>query len=347
MITAGKMVKRLFTFLPFCLFTFTLVSCGVDSDKFRLTGRLRNINQGEFWIYSPDGAIEGIDTILVRDGRFSYETELRIPSTFIIIFPNYSEQPVFAEPGQEVDIKGNASHMKEMLIKGTDDNDAMTELRMELNKLMPPEVPKAVGKFINENPKSLVSRYLFQRYFLSDPQANVEQAYVLVSAMQKEDPDDALLSKWKKELDGLRNGQLNSRLKDFTAKDLQGRNVSLADLKSKVNVITVWNTDNYEGMGILRQLQKKQNDVGDDLKILTICMEADLKACRLRLERDSITWHTICDPRLWNTPIIQQIGLSYIPDNILIDDKGKIIAHSLSQEELMKRIEKLLPKKEE
>ena len=163
MITAGKMVKRLFTFLPFCLFTFTLVSCGVDSDKFRLTGRLRNINQGEFWIYSPDGAIEGIDTILVRDGRFSYETELRIPSTFIIIFPNYSEQPVFAEPGQEVDIKGNASHMKEMLIKGTDDNDAMTELRMELNKLMPPEVPKAVGKFINENPKSLVSRYLFQR----------------------------------------------------------------------------------------------------------------------------------------------------------------------------------------
>ena len=129
-----------------------LSACGVDSNKFRLSGRLRNMNQAMFWVYSPDGAIEGLDTIQVHEGRFAYETELRVPATLIIIFPNFSEQPVFAEPGEEVDIKGDASHLKDMIIKGTDDNDAMTELRMDLNKLMPPEVPKAVAKFINENP---------------------------------------------------------------------------------------------------------------------------------------------------------------------------------------------------
>ena len=342
MITAGKMVKRLFTFLPFCLFTFTLVSCGVDSDKFRLTGRLRNINQGEFWIYSPDGAIEGIDTILVRDGRFSYETELRIPSTFIIIFPNYSEQPVFAEPGQEVDIKGNASHMKEMLIKGTDDNDAMTELRMELNKLMPPEVPKAVGKFINENPKSLVSRYLFQRYFLSDPQANVEQAYVLVSAMQKEDPDDALLSKWKKELDGLRNGQLNSRLKDFTAKDLQGRNVSLADLKSKVNVITVWASWNSQSTDIQRRLQRMKARNGDRLSVVSVCLNADVKNTKRNLERDSLPWKTICDGRMWQTPMLAKLGIADVPGNLILDQNGVVQARNLSPQKLEEKILQML-----
>ena len=31
----------------------------------------------------------------------------------------------------------------------------------------------------------------------------MEQAYVLTSAMQKEDPDDGQLTKWKKELEGL------------------------------------------------------------------------------------------------------------------------------------------------
>ena len=47
-----------------------LVSCGTENGKFRLEGRLRNINQGEFYVYSPDGAIEGLDTIPVREGRF-------------------------------------------------------------------------------------------------------------------------------------------------------------------------------------------------------------------------------------------------------------------------------------
>ena len=79
--------KRLAGALPFYLFTLLLLSCGVDSDKFRLEGRLRNIHQGEFWVYSMDGSIDGIDTIPVREGRFSYEIPLRSPSTLIVIFP--------------------------------------------------------------------------------------------------------------------------------------------------------------------------------------------------------------------------------------------------------------------
>ena len=327
-------VKR---FLPFYLFTFLLLfltSCGVDSNKFRFAGRLRNINQGMFWIYSPDGAIEGIDTIQVHEGRFSYETELRVPATFVVIFPNFSEQPVFAEPGEEVDIKGDASHLKEIIIKGTDDNDAMTELRMDLNELMPPEVPKAVGKFINENPNSRVSQYLLQRYFLADPQANLEQAYVLVSMMQKENPDDAQLTKWKQELEGLRNGQLNKRLADFSAKDVQGRSVSLNDLKSKVNVITVWASWNYQSTDIQRRLQRLKKTDGNKLSVVSVCLDADYKKCKESLERDSIPWKTICDGRMWQTPMLAKLGIADVPGNLILDDKGVVLARNLNPQKL-------------
>ena len=319
-----------------------LSSCGVDSNKFRLAGRLRNLNQGMFWIYSPDGAIEGIDTIQVRDGRFSYETELRVPATLIIIFPNYSEQPVFAEPGEEVDIKGNASQMKEMIIKGTDDNDAMTELRMELNELMPPEVPKAVAKFINENPKSRVSRYLLQRYFLTDPQANLEQAFVLVSLMQKEDPDDIQLTKWKQELEGLRNGQLNKKLPDFSAKDVKGRDVSPSDLKSKVNVITVWATWNYQSTDIQRRLQRMKKRNGDRLSVVSVCLDADYKNCKQTLERDSVPWKTICDGRMWQTPVLSKLGMADVPGNLVLDDKGVVQARNLNPQKLEEKILQML-----
>lgn len=74
-----------------------MVACGTESGKFRLEGRLRNINQGEFWVYSLDGGLVGIDTIPVRNGRFAYEMDLYDQSTLMLVFPNYSEQPVFAK----------------------------------------------------------------------------------------------------------------------------------------------------------------------------------------------------------------------------------------------------------
>ena len=130
------------------LLTFSLVSCGPGGNSFRIEGRLRHMNQGEFYVYSPDGGIKGIDTIKVHEGRFAYETMLRDPATFIIIFPNFSELAVFGEPGKAAEIKGDASHMKEMTVKGTNDNEEMTKIRMEINRLVPPQIPDAVEAFI-------------------------------------------------------------------------------------------------------------------------------------------------------------------------------------------------------
>ena len=149
-----------------------------------------------------------------------------------------------------------------------------------------------------------------------------------------------------KRIEGLSYLKDGDRLPSFSTIDINGEEVKSSDLNAQVNVITVWTTDNFEGQGILRQLQKKQGEAGNKLKVLTVCLDADIKACRKKLERDSITWATICDGRLWETPILSRIGLSFIPDNILIDGKGKIIGHSLSQKDLMDKIDKLLPKQE-
>ena len=47
---------RLFAYIA--TLTLIMVSCGTDSKHFKLEGRLLNLNQGEFYVYSPDGGIE-------------------------------------------------------------------------------------------------------------------------------------------------------------------------------------------------------------------------------------------------------------------------------------------------
>ena len=63
-----------------------LVSCGSDDGRFRLEGRFRNLNQGEFYIYNTAEGWK--DTIPVRDGRFVYERPMPEATTLRLIFPN-------------------------------------------------------------------------------------------------------------------------------------------------------------------------------------------------------------------------------------------------------------------
>lgn len=341
--TVRKMVRR---HQPFYLLTFLSVtlfcSCGVDSDRFRLEGRLRNINQGEFWLYSIDGGIYGIDTIPVREGRFSYETELRTPATFILIFPNYSEQPIFAEPGEKVTIKGDATRLREMTIEGTDANKSMTQFRMELARLMPPDIPNAVAAYITEQPQSPVSIYLLQRYFMNNPEADYQKGYELASLMVKELPDNVRLAAWKKQLEVMKNGQVKHRLPSFTAVDVNGRNVSNDQLKSRVNVITLWASWSFQSTDMQQRLKRTKQRYGSDLSVMSICLDANAKDCRERVNRDSLRWQTVCDGRMWQSPLLAQLGLYDVPGNLVVDSKGVIIESNMKPDKLEEKINQLL-----
>lgn len=325
-----------------------LTGCSESRPTFRLEGTFKGFNQGELYICGIDGNFP-IDTVAVVKGEFHYEVALEDPTAFIIVFPNYSEVPVYGEKGALVTLEGDVSHLREMEVEGTDENEVMTAYRKKTSHQTPPEVALSTEQFIRDNPDSPFALYLIRKIFVQSPQPDYKRAADLLAFVIQSRPDASEeIKDLKEHLEGLSYLKDGGRLPSFTVTDINGETVKSSDLTAKVNVITVWNTDNFEGMGTLRQLQKKQKEVGSDrLKVVTVCMEGDVRACRQKLERDSITWNTICDGELWDSPICQHTGLSYVPDNILTDDKGKIIAHSLGQNELMIQIDRLLPKKME
>ena len=122
------------------------------------------MNQAELYIYHPDQGWK--DTIAVRDGRFTYSVQLKDTCMLFLIFPNFSEMPVFAHSGAKISIEGDASHLRETEIKGTKTNEAMTAFRLRANNLTPPEVINAASDYIGKNPSSPVSLYLLRHYFI-------------------------------------------------------------------------------------------------------------------------------------------------------------------------------------
>ena len=329
--------------LPFYLFTFLLLSCGVDSGIFRIEGEFKGFNQGEFYVYSPDGAIRHLDTIAVKNGRFSYQVELDTTALFMLVFPNFSELPVFGGSGMKVEIEGDASHLKEIEVKGSKTNEQMTKFRLKTSQMTPPEVLSEAASFIKDNPSSDVSIYLLNKLFIQSVDPDYKQASELAADILKARPNHQKLERLSKQLEGIGQLKEGNKLPKFSAIDIKGKPISSADLYAKVNVITTWASWNYESVNIQRQLKRLEKEYGNSrLKIVSFCIDANVKECRKIIDRDSVTWNTICDGQIWETKGLTQLGLGRIPDNIITDSQGKIVAHSLSSRELQERIEKIL-----
>ena len=219
----------------------------------------------------------------------------------------------------------------------------MTAFRMKVSEMTPPEAIREAADFITKNPASLASIYLLNRYYIQTPTPDYKKAFELAKAIQKAKPDNKRILALVKGLEGLNAISNGGTLPKFTGTDIKGKPISNGDLYAKVNVITTWSTWNYDSQNIQRQLKRLEKEKGSSqLKIVSICLDANVKECRKMMDRDSITWCTICDERMWDNPILTKLGLSKVPDNIITDSRGKILAHSLPVAELNKKIDELL-----
>lgn len=320
------------------LLTLVLVSCGVDGKHFKLEGRFLHLNQGEFYVYSTDGVLDGIDTIKIEGGRFAYEIPCDEEGTLVMVFPNFSEQPIFTQPGKTVEIKADASHLKELEAEGTDNNKLMTAFRKQVSNMSPQQAVDAAEEFVKHNPKSDVSAWLIRKHFILAPKPDYAKAKQLLDLMIAEQPKNGKLVNLQQQLIGLA-ATAGKSLPIFTATDINGNKVTQANLTQSPNaVVFLWASWNYESTDMQRQLKRLKAAKGNGLSVIGVCIDPSKSEMQQSLRRDSISWPTINDGMMFDTKIAKQLGLSQVPANILLKN-GKIVGRNLRMNELKEKIE--------
>lgn len=324
-------MKRIVLFL---LLVLILISCGTRSGHFKMEGRFLHMNQGELYVYSPDGGIDGLDTIKIEAGRFAYEIPCSKPATLVIIFPNYSVQPIFAESGGSVEVKADASHLKEMEVKGTDDNELMTKFRKQIANSSPPDELKYAIQFIKDHPESTVSVYLLNRYLIQTETPDYKQAANLLKILLKEQPGNVTLGRLQRQISGLGTLKVGDKLPNFTTKDINGKLINNATLANQTIIISTWAAWSYESLDFQRAL----NDAVKAGKIaaLGISVDANPKEVRQVLKNDDITFPNVCDGKMLSTPLLKTFGLTTVPDNIVVRN-GKIIERGITANTVRQR----------
>ena len=330
----------LFTFLSFILFSFLCLSCDKTDTRFRIDGKFKNMNQAELFLINLQEGTK--DTLHVTDGRFSYETNLSDTTTMIIVFPNFSELPIIAEPGKDIDIEGDASHLKATTVEGSANNELMTAFRMKTNDMMPPDIVKEAEKYIKQHAGTPVAAYLLRRYFIIAAEGDYEKTVELATIIRDAQPTRVSIVQMYNQVEALRNIKTTGKIPDFKAIDTKGHEVTNDTLNTDINVICLWTSWNYNSQSMLRQLGRLQKDNPEKISVVFITIDATPEEGKLYLERDSLKFPHICDSLQWESPLIRTLGFAYVPDNIITDRQGNIVARSLGNDKLKEKIEELL-----
>lgn len=331
-----------------------MVSCGSQSGHFKIEGRFLNLNQGELYVYSTNGAIVGIDTIKVDGGRFAYQVPCRDDGTLMLVFPNFSQHPVFAEPGKKVEITADATHLKRMKVKGTKANELMTAFRELVEGMSPPEEKRAAAKFVEDNAASPVAVYLLKRYFATSS-ADHKEARRLISAIGKEQAGSKEFVKLKNYIDAVHTAAPGTMLPAFSATDVHGRKVSADRLKGQWTLIYTWATWSYESNSLRSQLQNLPAVQQGRLHLVGVCLDASADNLRrqagivppsgMAQQADSPSAAQrrdvppkshgidICDGLMFDGPVVTRLSLQQVPATILVNPQGKIVKRGVKADD--------------
>ena len=324
-----------------------LASCSQPKNRFRLEGSFKSSGSGQaqIYAYSEDQLAAGVDTIRIEGGDFVYERTLDHPVVLTLLYPNFSQTYIVAEPGQTVTMKGDASKLSEAKITGTDENELLTDFRLQQSELetadQTTKARLAAAHFIRSNPSTLAAVAVFRRYFASQKDPDAALTRSLLAELAKAQPQSESVATLRQRLDRIAACSPGQPLPDFSLTTIDGAPVRRADFSGRPLVVVFsasWTGTSSVG-NTLRRLRRAY---GNRLALLFVSFDMSVDECRARTTRDSVACPIVCDGLAFSSPAARTLGVRYVPGNLLMNASGTIVARDLQPEELERRVALLL-----
>lgn len=314
----------------------TLLCCSSHPGQVRIQGSFAHLEQGEFYIYSTDGGMQGIDTLSITEGKFLYSLPIDRESILYLLYPNYSQLPIFVNSGEDIHIKGDVRSLNEVEVKGSSSNELFTQFRKEMKDKSSRQIRKMAKEYIQKTPTEALSKYLFKEYFLKADSVIHEEAKELYDSLCRANPEDLTLSRMAGEVRSCGILRIGRQLPHFeiacrTEEDTTENKPVLTnkDFEGKHLLIAFWAGWKSGTQYTLTRARRLQREMKEDLHIISYSLDTDKRIVENVEKRDSLFHNnasSVCDFYCWDSPLVRQWGIDELPYIIITDSKGTIIA---------------------
>lgn len=342
-------------------------SCKTDSkpNGFVLNGIAKNVPNKSVVYLNINNKV--VDSSIVENEKFNFKGSVDEPTNAVLMVKSTNDYKFVWLENNIIEFNGTKGDFRNGSIKGSlvqKDDDRLNKklapiekrrdsLNLLLSKLdgSAENSEKIFAKlnetmtqsalvnqsFIKDNPNSPVSLHILNIYKTTWGKNITKELFALVSEENKQSKQGDLISKY---IEIYGNPQIGEKYIDFEQKNIDGKMIKVSDVLNDYTLIEFW----ASWCGPCRQSNPELVELYRDYKdngfeIIGVSLDNDKNMWTKAITKDKLNWTNISDLKGNENEGALRYGVNRIPDNILIDKDGIIIARRVTPSVLRKSFE--------
>jgi len=222
-------------------------------------------------------------------------------------------------------------------------SSALENTQQQIEDLQTRLKESVYADYIRKNPNSPIAFFALQQFsgaLIENPE-ETQTLFNLLPTGLRQSPDGRRMETL---IGFAKLTPVGSQAPDFTESNPDGQSIALSDYAGKYVLINFWASWCGPCRAQNATLVKLYNQYkGQGLEILGVSLDkpGEKQDWLDAISEDHLSWPQVSDLRFWNSKVGRMYGVVLLPQNVLVDRSGKIIAKNLTMDALSRKLKTL------